>query len=44
MGVDEKITFYYTGSQAVVNAGQNLQYYEEFQKIGEDLAKLNLNT
>lgn len=43
MGINEKITFYYTGSQAVVNAGQNLQYYEEFQKIGEDLAKLNLN-
>lgn len=43
MEVEEKITFLYTGSNAVENVEQNIQYYREFQNIGNDLSKLNLN-
>lgn len=43
MDSEEKISFFYTGSNTVENTGQNLQYYREFQNIGDDLSKLNLN-
>lgn len=43
MAVEEKITFLYTASGVAMSAEQNLRYYKEFQNIGDDLARFNLN-